>query len=361
VPNETAGGLTNAGRVYVFYGGPVFSSGTSLNVDQDADVVLTGGCLKDKAGGPLAIGELSGDAYLDLVIGQPRSQRCIPSSTDLGRVQVVFGGTSLPASLDLFDDADATLNLSGDGSPGSVGRVGFKTGQTVLVEDVDGDDQGDLWIGSPGAFHAQGTNGWVHVAFGGSGFGGSYELDTDADLWVETPEPVGPRLVAGRMGEALAGGDFNNDGKPDMAMGAPKGLAEDGGFVPLLYDPIGGGGACPSEVTVAGEPDRIAWIELLDGVRDEVLSRMPNGDWLISAYYRHADEVAWQLLTDRRLRNQALLLLRQVRPELELAVAGKALKLGRMDRREIRGFARALGERASQELKRDLEEFLSTF
>lgn len=185
----------------------------------------------------IASGDVNGDGYadLDLAIGQPRSQRCIVNSTDLGQVQVVFGGASLAAEMDLFEGADVTLHLSGDGSPESVGRVGFKTGQSLLMADHNGDGQGDLLIASPGAFHSNGQNGWVHVVHGGGALQSEYELDQDADLWYVTPEPVGPRLVSGRMGEALAVGDLNADGGPDLIMGAPKGLGENAGFVPMIF------------------------------------------------------------------------------------------------------------------------------
>lgn len=238
VPNETAGSLTNAGRVYVLLGGSGMTSGSSFSVNLDADSVITGGCLKDKAGGPLTVANLNGDKYGDLIIGEPLSQRCITNSTGLGRVHALMGKGAWPGSISLFSDADVTLNISGNGNAEtSVARIGFKTGQVVVAEDMNLDGYDDLLISSPGAFHGNGDNGWVHLVYGGANMAAQYELDLDADYWFETPEPVGPRLISGRMGESVAAGDFNGDGLPDLAMGAPEGLSAISGFVPLIFDP----------------------------------------------------------------------------------------------------------------------------
>lgn len=239
VPNETVSGKTNAGRVYVVFGRTSYAP--LITIDSGANVKIEGGCVKDKIGGPLAIGDLNADGAGDLVIGAPLSQHCIVNSTGLGQVDVVFGRSSFAATLDLFSSANARLSLSGDGDPdsGSVVRIGFKTGQELLVKDLDGDGIADLTIGSPGAFFAQGDNGWVHTVRGGAGFKDYYALDQRANLWVHTPEPTGPRLISGRLGEAIGILDFDHNGRPDLVTGAPAGLSTVGGFVPVIYDPLG--------------------------------------------------------------------------------------------------------------------------
>lgn len=239
VPNESANGLANAGRVYVLHGRADFPAEISL--DQAADSIITGACVKDKVGGPLASGDVNADRRDDLLIGAPFSQRCLSNSTGLGKVQVLYGRTGgLGASRDLANQADVTLSVSGDGDPdsGSLARIGFKTGYALLAEDVDGDRVDDIVISTPAAFLNRGENGWVHVVRGRRDLGDTYLLDQQADLWVLTPEPTGPRLIAGRLGESVAVLDLNLDGKPDLVMGAPEGLAADGGFVPILYNPF---------------------------------------------------------------------------------------------------------------------------
>ena len=51
------------------------------------------------------------------------------------------------------------------------------------------------------------------------------------------------------MGDALAAGDFDDNGKPDLALGAPKGLGSNGGWVALLSNPSSKTG-CSGEFAV---------------------------------------------------------------------------------------------------------------
>ena len=87
---------------------------------------------------------------------------------------------------------------------------------------------------------------------GGSSLESDYALDLDADTWLLTPEPIDP-LAAGNMGEALAVGDFDDDGNLDLALGAPEGSADgatNSGFVPLLL-------GASNKIGCSGDPDAI--------------------------------------------------------------------------------------------------------
>ena len=234
VPNETVNSITNAGQVYVIFNSKLTSG--DLTLDTIADIKIFGGKTKDKIGGPLATGDFNHDGISDLMIGEPQSQRGNTNATGLGQVQVVYGSSSLASTVDLFDQADITLHLSGNGGVNDVGRIGFRTGKVLLAEDVNGDGIDDMTISSPYAFFTRSENGWVHVVYGGTNLSSTYELDKDADLWVRTPEPTDD-LAAGNMGEALAIGDFDADGNPDFALAAPKGRISNGGWVSLLSNP----------------------------------------------------------------------------------------------------------------------------
>jgi len=234
VPNETVDSITNAGQVYVIYGDNPGLVPGALTLNTIADVKIFGGKTKDKIGGPLTMGDFNDDNIPDLMIGEPQSQRGILNATGLGQVQVVYGSATPSTPVDLFDQADITLHLSGNGGSNDVGRIGFETGKVLLADDVNGDDISDMVISTPDAFLDNSKNGWVHVVYGGGGLKADYALDIDADTWFLTSEPTGPGLVAGEMGDALAAGDFDDDGKPDLALGAPKGLGSNGGWVALL-------------------------------------------------------------------------------------------------------------------------------
>ncbi len=240
VPNETVnsieGEIENAGQVYVIYGDNAGLVAGHLELDKIADVKIQGGKFKDKIGGPLAMADVNNDNTPDLIIGEPQSQRGILNATGLGQVQVVYGSSAPAASIDLFNEADITLHLSGNGGSNDVGRLGFETGKVLLAGDINGDNISDMIISTPDAFFTHSKNGWVHVVYGGSTLKDTYELDIDADIWIQTPEPT-DTLAAGEMGDALAVGDFNDDGKPDLALGAPKGLGSNGGWVSLMNAP----------------------------------------------------------------------------------------------------------------------------
>ncbi len=214
--------LSSAGNVYILLGGEPLSG--TVYIDRIKDVIISGGYEKDKAGGTLASGDINADGIDDLVIGAPLSGWGEPGTTGKGKVDVVFGSTSLKSSLDLYSDSDVNLQLSDDAA-----RIGFKTGKALAVKDINGDGIDDLAISSPNAFVTDGANGWVHGIYGASVLKDEYKLDLDSDFAVIAPEITSADpLAGGRMGTTLAMADFNHDGNCDLVLGASWGEGNNG-------------------------------------------------------------------------------------------------------------------------------------
>ncbi|MEZ4528849.1 MAG: FG-GAP and VCBS repeat-containing protein, partial [Desulfobacterales bacterium] len=224
--------LSNAGRVYAVFGGSAFPASGNKEIDTEADVTIYGAEKDDKIGGSLevthyndkslAVGDVDGDGIGDILIGAPLSMVGKTNSTGIGKVEILYGRSnwgSVP--IDLYNDYDIRLKLSATAQ-----KIGINTGYAVAVEDVNGDGQGDIAVSSPHA-PTPNYNGYMHVIYGGSGLKKDYQIDLESDLLITTASPpdwYGNR----RMGESFVIGNFNNTGKPDIILGAPKGAGFSG-------------------------------------------------------------------------------------------------------------------------------------
>lgn len=179
----------NAGRAYVFFGGP-WLAGVGA---ERANVILTGIAAGDEFGATVAgAGDTDGDGFADLLVGAPLRDL---SGPDSGSVTWYFGrGPGVSGS---------PLEMSGaagDNFGGAVASAG----------DIDGDGLADVVVG---AYLAGPTDNGAAVYFKGN----TNPTGVSAATIVGEPEPEG----GDQFGLAVAGvGDVDGDGIDDTAVGA---------------------------------------------------------------------------------------------------------------------------------------------
>lgn len=156
---------------------------------------------EESLGDAVASGDFDGDGYADLAIGRPVAYRPTEAA---GAVAVLYGSAKGLTSA-------RWLELLSPGGPQA--DTGF--GQSLVAADFDGDGRSDLAVGW-GEYLADGGSGTV-VVFAGSASG----LAQDRNV-VRNAAPTSAGGLDEDFGSALAVGDLDADGRPDLVVSSER-------------------------------------------------------------------------------------------------------------------------------------------
>ena len=165
------------GKVYVYYGGPGFSSNTAPAMSLEGDYPDG---MQRVVGAIYNIGDVNGDGYDDLMITDH-----VPRANNSLRFNIFYGGAqdlSSPNVILLMDESETAKQI-------------FKLG------DIDGDGYDEVGIG----YDIPGVGDFLDIIWGGS-----FERQNVLTL---------PRIVGYRDFSIVGLGDINNDGYHDFSVG----------------------------------------------------------------------------------------------------------------------------------------------
>ena len=233
-PGEDVGSRMNAGAVNVIYGAPggLSNVGDSLWT-QDVAGVEDAAEEGDLFGWSLASGDFNHDGYADLAIGV-RSED-IKSKEDAGAVSVLYGSADgIVVEGNQFWHQD-TAGIEDNA------EMSDDFGWSLAGGDFDNDGYHDLAIGARlENVGGIGDAGLVNVIYGGDE--GLAAAGNQA--WSQNSMDIVGNADAGdNFGWSLAGGDFNNDGFSDLAVGVAREdlLGGDAaGVINVIYGAAGG-------------------------------------------------------------------------------------------------------------------------
>lgn len=209
--NARFSGGDYAGAIQVVYGGAGgLQSSTARVLTQDTRGVPGAREAGDMWGAAVAVGDFNGDGYSDLAVGSPGE--ALGGIQAAGMVTVLYGSAQ-----GLTGTGAKGFTQNTNGVPG-VAERGDRFGSGLVAGDFNGDHHDDLAVGILGETLGRTTarRGMVEV------FYGSRSGITASRVGVFDSKTAGLRddthTSGGTWGSYLAAGDFDSDGRSDLAL-----------------------------------------------------------------------------------------------------------------------------------------------
>jgi len=219
---------------------------TQKILDQDVNGAVNVKESEDKFGSVIAAGDFNGDFQQDLAIG-------IPGEDGIGAVQVIYSYQRLHTS---FEGPErGPFVKQGGQTPASDHNIrdciylgselGSKFGSTIISTDFNGDGYSDLAVAAPNETVNGKANAGVIRIWLGSRLGLNGANSTNAINEVQLIDQSSDSSATGsyvqandRFGSSMTIGDFNGDGRGDLAIGAAHDHIngkDDAGLVVIYY------------------------------------------------------------------------------------------------------------------------------
>jgi hypothetical protein len=269
VPSEGLGTAARAGAVNVLYGSAARLTATGNQQFFQGNSGIGGIAeLGDEFGFVLTGGDFNNDSFADLAIGVPFED--VGTVVDAGAINVLYGSAA---------DLTTTGNqqwLQGSGGVAGVAEESDFFGSALAAGDFNNDGAVDLAISAP--FEDVGSvldAGAINVLYGSAA---RLTATGNQQFFQGSGGVIGVAEDGDAFGFALAGGDFNNNGFDDLAIGAISediGTITDAGAVNVLY-------GSTARLTAAGDQQFFQGSGGLVGVAEEgdfVGAALSTGDY----------------------------------------------------------------------------------
>ena len=207
--------VNNGGRIYIWFGGNIKTNGTLDLEEERPPLIIYGGHIDSELGSAIDSGDINGDGHIDLVLGVSRQPEC-------GRAYIVWGkdggfsGDLYLPDVDRYEPNGNPLGFLNTPDYSIIGSwmkpvpapfSNYLVGDSLAVDDLDGDGNDDLVVSTPG---------WNNVSI----VWGTSLIDDFGDHFTQIYD-IDSGLNNG-FGKKLDLGDLDGDGDNDLVISHPR-------------------------------------------------------------------------------------------------------------------------------------------